>query len=349
MLIQVNARNRTCSFDASDKESILHSGLRHGIDLPYECSTGTCGTCKAKLVEGKLYDPWPQAPGYKYLKRDQGEFLMCQSVPRTDAVVEVANFVYSMDPGACLPQRLFGTVRTARALTRDVMYLEVEPDQPMDFEAGQFVALAVPGVPGYRGYSMVNFERRARKLQFVVKKKPQGGVSEWLFDPQRRIEGAVVDLYGPLGHATFYPNLQQNILAIAGGSGIAGMMSILARGAQERYFDQYRGDLFFGVRTYADAFFLDELAGFAAQFPGKLEIVVALSDEAVPAEAAAKHPSLVFEQGMVHEVAARRMKDRYRNVRAYLAGPPPAVDAAIRMLIVQAKLTTDNIVYDKFS
>ena len=31
MLIQVNARNRTCSFDASDKESILHSGLRHGI------------------------------------------------------------------------------------------------------------------------------------------------------------------------------------------------------------------------------------------------------------------------------------------------------------------------------
>ena len=51
----------------------------------------------------------------------------------------------------------------------------------------------------------------------------------------------------------------------------------------------------------------------------------------------------------MHEVAARRLKGQYRNVRAYLAGPPPAVDAAIRMLIVEAKLTADNIAYDKFS
>ena len=43
------------------------------------------------------------------------------------------------------------------------------------------------------------------------------------------------------------------------------------------------------------------------------------------------------------------MTGKYQNVRAYLAGPPPAVDAAIRVLLLQAKLTTDQIRYDKFS
>lgn len=347
--IQVNARNRTCSFEGHDAEAVLHSGLRSGIDLPYECSTGTCGTCKAKLIRGEITEPWDQAPGLKYVKRAQGEFLMCQAVPRTDVVVEVANFVHTMDPGACLPGPIRGVVRESRMLTRDVMFLEVETAHPVEFDAGQFMALAVPGVPGYRGYSMVNFERAATRLQFVVKKKPGGGISEWLFDPAMRVAGTVVDLFGPLGHATFYPGLAQNVLAIAGGSGIAGMMSILARAAQERYFDQHRGDVFFGVRTFADGFFLQELGELAASFPGKLRVAIALSDEPVPDEARARHPTLEFERGLVHEVASRAMKGRYANVRAYLAGPPPAVDAAIRMLIVEAKLTTDNIAYDKFS
>jgi toluene monooxygenase electron transfer component len=229
------------------------------------------------------------------------------------------------------------------------MFLELETDKPVDFDAGQFVALGVPGVAGYRGYSMVNFARQARHLQFVVKKKAGGGVSEWLFNAANRIEGTVVDLFGPLGKATFIPKLGQNLLAIAGGSGIAGIMSILARAAQERYFDQYHGHVFFGVRSLADAFFLRELGEHAAAFPGKLQVVVALSDEPVPDEARAQHPALAFDQGFVHEVASRRLKGQYRNVRAYLAGPPPAVDAAIRMLIVEAKLTADNIAYDKFS
>ena len=43
------------------------------------------------------------------------------------------------------------------------------------------------------------------------------------------------------------------------------------------------------------------------------------------------------------------MQGKYQNVRAYLAGPPPAVDASIRMLLLEAKLPADNIRYDKFS
>lgn len=349
MKIQVNGRNRSYSFESNDKEPILYSGLRSGIDLPYECSTGTCGTCKAKLIEGKIYDPWPEAPGQKHLKPEQGEFLMCQCIARTDIKVEVSNFVYSTDPGACLPETFFGVIRRARPLTRDVMFLEIEPDKPKDFDAGQFIGVGVPGISGYRAYSMVNFARQADKLEFVIKRKPGGGLSEWLFNPDSRVEGTAVDLVGPLGHATFYPNVAKNILCIAGGSGIAGMMSILSRGLQERYFDQYRGYVFFGVRTMKDGFFLEELSRFREAFPERLEVVVALSEEEATPEDKLRYPQLAFDYGMVHEVAARRMKGRYQNIRAYLAGPPPSVDAALRTLIIEAKLTTDNIVYDKFS
>jgi toluene monooxygenase electron transfer component len=349
MKIQVNARNRAYSFEANEKEQILFSGLRNGLDLPYECSTGTCGTCKAKLIDGKIYDPWPEAPGHKYLKREQGEFLMCQCMARTDITMEVGNFVYSTDPGACLPDSFFGVIRRAKMLTHDVIFLEVEADKPQDFDAGQFMGLAIPGISGYRGYSMVNFERRTKKLEFVIKKKPGGGFSEWLFNQDNSIEGTAVSLVGPVGHATFFPGLAKNVLCIAGGSGIAGMMSILSRGLQERYFDQYKGHVFFGVRTVKDAFFLDELTQFKKAFADSLRVVVALSDEDVSAPTMQRYPALEFDKGFVHEVAARHMKGKYQNVRAYLAGPPPAVDAAIRNLIVEAKLTTDNIVYDKFS
>jgi NAD(P)H-flavin reductase/ferredoxin len=349
MKIQINGRNRAYRFEGTEKEQILFSGLRNGVDLPYECSTGTCGTCKAKLIEGKIYDPWPEAPGHKYVKREQGEFLMCQCIARTDITVEVGSFVYAMDPGACLPRSCFGVIQRADLLTHDVMFLEIELDRPQDFDAGQFMAVSIPGVQGFRGYSMVNFERQAKKLEFVIKRKPGGGVSEWLFSPGNHVKGTVLNLVGPLGHATFHPSVGKNILCIAGGSGIAGMMSILSRAAQERYFDQYRGHVFFGVRTIGDAFFLKELSQHRKAFPERLQVVVALSDEEVPPSAGEDYPGLEFAKGFVHEVASQAMKGKYQNIRAYLAGPPPAVDAATRTLIVEAKLTTDNIVYDKFS
>jgi toluene monooxygenase electron transfer component len=346
MKIQVNARNRAYQFNVAEGERILYAGLANGIHLPYECASGTCGTCRARLTSGRVDDLWPEASGRKYLKQP-GELLMCQATAREDASLEVANFVYTMDPGACLPTVGRGILRGVRLLTHDVLAFSAELDAPCDFDAGQFMVVQVPGVSGYRGYSMVNFERGAKQLDFVLKKKPGGGASEWFFNGG--IEGKKVDLFGPLGSATFFPTLGKNLLCIAGGTGIAGMMSILARACQEHYFDQYAGYVFFGVRTMKDVFFLDELSRCRIGFPEKLAITVALSDEEVPGEAAKRYPTLAFDKGLVHEVAARHMKGRYHNMRAYLAGPPPAVDAAIRVLLLEAKLTADNIRYDKFS
>lgn len=347
MRIQVNARNRGYEFEARPGEKVLHAGLRAGIDLPYECGTGTCGTCKATLVGGAVNDGWPGAPGKKYVKPERSEFLMCQCAAAADLTLEVDNFVHAAEPGACTPDACTAVLRAPRQLAHEVMAFSVELEQPRDFDAGQFVLLAPPGVTGYRAYSMCNFERGGRQLEFVAKRKPEGSFSEWLFGGNR--EGERLEVFGPLGKATFDPALAKNVLCIAGGAGIAGMMSILARAWRERYFERWRGWVFFGVRQMRDAFFLDELSSLQRQFPERVQITVALSDEDIPASAPRDWPALGFERGLVHEVTRRVMAGNYPDLRAYVAGPPPCVDAAIRVLLLEAKLTTNNIRYDKYS
>jgi toluene monooxygenase electron transfer component len=342
--IQVNARNRGYDFDAAPGEHILYAGLRAGIDLPYECATGTCGTCKAKLVAGRVRDAWPQAPGKKFVKSAAREFLMCQCVAEEPVTVEVSKFVYPMDAGVCVPQKAAGTVREPRSLTHDVMAFALELEGPCDFDAGQFALLAPQGLDGYRAYSMCNHERGTRRLDFLIKRKPDGGFSDWLFGADR--DGARLEAFAPLGKATFDAEPGKNLLLIAGGSGIAGMRAILARAERERYFERHRASVFFGVRTMRDAFWLPELSEHAS---ASVEVTVALSEEDVPPAAKREWPRLRFERGLVHEVAKRAMAGKYADVRAYVAGPPPAVDAAIRVLLLEAKLSTDNIRYDKYS
>ena len=43
------------------------------------------------------------------------------------------------------------------------------------------------------------------------------------------------------------------------------------------------------------------------------------------------------------------MAARYDNVTAFVAGPPPLVDGAIRLLVTEARLASQFIRYDKFS
>src|SRR5262249_13785999 len=234
-----------------------------------------------------------------------------------------------------------------RRLTHDVAAFDVDIDAPLDFAAGQFALLTVPGIVGARAYSMVNFERGTRRLSFVVKKKPGGEISEWLFGSD--VDGTRLGVFAPLGHATFHPDVAKHVLCIAGGSGIAGMMSILSRACGAEHFAGWDGHVFFGIRTMRDAFYLDELEEFLGRYPGRLGVPIALSDEDVPAALADRSPTFRFARGFVHEVAGERMKGRYADVRAWVAGPPPMVDASLRLLLREARLSPADIRYDKFS
>lgn len=345
MKITVISRGGAHEFECEPGEKILLAGLRSGVGLPYECGTGTCGTCKARLVSGRTESAWPEAPGVKYLKRE-AELLMCQGVAREACALEVPS-LKTREPGTPAPGALGGRLGAPRHLTHDVVAFDVALDRPLDFAPGQFALLGVPGIAGARAYSMVNCEPAARRLAFVVKRKPGGAVSEWLFG--EGAAGTSLELFAPLGHATFQPGLPRHLLCIAGGSGIAGMMSILGRAGQAGHFAARDGHVFFGVRTARDGFFLEELQALRARHAPRLAVTVALSDEDVPAALPAAYPGLAFARGLVHAVAGERMAGRYAEVRAYVAGPPPMVDASLRLLLREARLSPGEIRYDKFS
>lgn len=345
MNVVVRAKNEIYRFACAPDEKVLLAGLRSGFHLPYECATGTCGTCTARVVGGRIESGWSGAPGASSFK-DETEVLMCQGLARDDCTLEVSRAVTVMPARARL-QVLSGVLRRRRRLTHDVMAFEIAPDGLLDFEAGQFVLVSVPGIAGARAYSMVNFDRRAGRLSFVVKKKPGGAVSQWLFADG--LEDVRVQLAGPLGHAGFRPDACKHVLCVAGGSGIAGMMSILSRGCQEGYFNAYDGHVFFGVRTERDVFFLDELEAFRIASLGRLRVTIALSDDDVPEQLTRRYPALTFTRGLVHTVAAEAMNGRFANVRAYVAGPPPMVDATLRWLLGEARLKSDDIRFDRFS
>lgn len=346
MKVAVQSKAGECDFECNDGDTLLRAGLAAGVTLPYECATGTCGSCRARLVKGDVDVLWADAPGLSKIKRDKGDILMCQSRPRSDCELRIAANVTIENGTRQSPVGRKGIIRGVQLLTHDVVAFNLELSSRMSFEAGQFVTIEAQDVPGPRAYSMANYEPDAPSIDLIVKRKPGGGFSDWLFADA---EGEEVDVFGPLGHATFRAGEDRNVLCIAGGSGIAGIISILDCATRAGHFRKHKGYVYFGVRTLADAFYLEELSYYVNASRGGLEVVLAFSHENVEEGRCTSHPALKVAAGLVHEVAAQSMVGRYDNVIAYIAGPVPMVDGAIRVLIADGGLSSDQIRYDKFS
>jgi toluene monooxygenase electron transfer component len=347
MKITVETNSGVFDFDCGAADKLLYAGLARGLTLPYECATGTCGTCRARIMQGAADVDWGEAPGFARLKRDKGDVLMCQTRPTCDCVLRVAAKVAARADCDTLPQHRAARFDVVRKLTFDVIHFELALSRPMRFEAGQFVVLEVSGVEGGRAYSMVNFGRDVDRLAFVIKQKAGGGFSDWLF--RGDAAGRTANVFGPLGRATFDPEEGKNILCIAGGSGIAGMLSIIERAAREGYFRDHTGHVFFGVRTLEDGFYLRELCDHAGQAEGRLEVTLALSHAPAPAAAHPKFPHIRVMEGMVADVARQAMSGRCDNMVGFVAGPPIMVDHALRMLIREVRLSPQFVRYDKFT
>jgi toluene monooxygenase electron transfer component len=328
-------------------ETVLAAGLRQGVALPYECATGTCGTCRARLLDGALDDGWPQAPGRQGLKPARREFLMCQAAPLTDCRIALADPPAAWRTGAERPAEFAALIDRLVPLTHDMLTLSLVLAQPMAFEAGQFALLAAPGTAGFRAYSMANWQAPALRLDFIIKRKPGGGFSDWLFTRAR--QGDALRVFGPLGSAVLEPSLGHDLLVAVGGSGLAVALSILARAAGEGYLACNRARLFFGVRTIQDVFALEQISLWRERFGKPFEATVALSDAAVGSAERARWPALCFADGMVHEALDRGLEGRCDNTMAFLAGPPAMVDAAMRVAMVKGRLPPSRIRFDRFS
>jgi toluene monooxygenase electron transfer component len=150
-----------------------------------------------------------------------------------------------------------------------------------------------------------------------------------------------------MGKATFDPAEERDLTCMVGGSGIAGIMSILRQSRDINYFSEHKLTMVFGVRKPEDFFFLDELREIQESVPANINIHLAVSDSSdsnsVPAELA----GLPIWRGFVHEVAERVMAKDLSGRLGLLGGPPAMLDGSLRLLL-SAGVPVHDIRYDKF-
>lgn len=68
-----------------NQSSVLDAALEQGIELPYSCKGGVCGTCRCKLIQGEVdMDANYSLEDYEVVR---GFVLTCQSFPITDTLL----------------------------------------------------------------------------------------------------------------------------------------------------------------------------------------------------------------------------------------------------------------------
>jgi len=348
MLVEVTDRKgEPVAFTVEPGQRILHAGLMKGIGLPHECGTGTCGNCKASIVTGTVNNLWPQAPGAKVCRR-AGEVLLCQSAAAGPIQVKLNSaFLAPYQPPCAIRS---GRLTLKRMLTPDVGLFDVTLDEPIKYLPGQFVLLSLPGIEGPRAYSMISHQPDEARLSFLIRRGQDGKFTSHIFRGQCDED---VEVFGPLGRATFTAAEQRPFVAIAGGSGIAGILAIIRHALANDHFVPHPSHLFFGLRHPDASYLLDELSEFVQASSGQLQVTVAFSDVASAEALEARYSSLQFGFGPVHEIAGDHIRAAVKTDGAqkslfFVGGPPLMVDATMRALITQCKISPTEIRYDRF-
>lgn len=77
------------SFQVEPGSTLLSSALVQGIKWPHKCKVGSCGTCKCKIVSGKVKSNIDLGYVLDPEELKQGFVLACQSELSSDIEVEV--------------------------------------------------------------------------------------------------------------------------------------------------------------------------------------------------------------------------------------------------------------------
>jgi len=301
--------------DAQDGETILDALLRNGVGFPYSCQAGNCGSCKCEVAGGEIFELEYSEHALSPAERARGLVLACRTQVWGDVRVrrlDAQEFV--MHPSRVMQCR----VTTMEALTHDVLRLrfEIESGGPFTFSAGQFAKLQFAFAPDApRDYSMANAQFEPG-LEFHVRVLA-GGVSAQIGERLR--PGDAVRVSGPFGTSYLREAHAGAVLAVAGGTGLAPIRSIVRTALHTGMPGPIH--LYVGVREERDVYAEAELRAWANAHPN-LHVHVVLSEGS---------PAARRRTGLVTDVIARDFAD-LSGVNAYLAGPPAMVDAAAELL-----------------
>lgn len=296
--------------------SILEAALAADVAILNQCQSGSCGSCVGKLTAGEANMRSDVAASLLASEREEGLRLTCVCDAASDCTIE---FDYESKAGLVRPEKVSAFVDTVAWLADDVVKLELELAEGdwMDFKPGQFVQLTVPGTSAERRYSIASTPQELPRLELLVRVLPEGVMSDYL--RERAKVDDVIEMKGPYGAFFWRENMRAPHLFIAGGTGLAPMMSMLDVIRQSNS-KKPALMLSFGCRN-ASSLFHEEPLSLRAMWMPTLEHRISVDEGPAPSDVQLGNP-----------VEAVQAADVSSETVAYLCGPPQMVESAYQHL-----------------
>ncbi|MDP3884395.1 NADH:ubiquinone reductase (Na(+)-transporting) subunit F [Hydrogenophaga sp.] len=336
MSYQLTIEPLGATIEVEEGQTVLDAALRQGIYLPHACGHGLCGTCKVQVCGGEVDHGAANPFALMDFERDEGKTLACCCTLQSDVTIEAD---IEEEPDArVIPVRDFAaTVRRIEDLTPTIKAIHLQLDKAIDFQAGQYVQLEIPGV-GSRAFSIANHPadvNAMKSIELNVRKLPGGAGTTWLHEQLK--PGERLSVAGPYGRFFVRESAKRPLLFMAGGSGLSSPRSmitdLLARGCNLPI------TLVYGQRSREELYYDAEFRELAAQHPN-FTYVPALSHEPEGSD-------WTGARGFVHEAAKAHFGGNFAGRKAYLCGPPPMIEACITTLM-QGRLFERDIYTEKF-
>jgi len=298
-------------FTVKAGESVLDAALRQGVTLPYGCRNGTCGSCKGRVVAGRVDYGDTSPVALSEAERAQGMALFCLARPVDDLTIEVQATAAGDLPVKKLPARVVKKEFLAPDVVR--LYLKLPTAVRLQFLAGQYIDFLLPD-GRHRSFSLANAPHDDEFIELHLRHVEQGEFTEYVFYHMK--EKSMVRIEGPHGDFYLREASARPMIFVAGGTGFAPIKGII-----EHAFAAGVGramHLYWGARAKVDLY-LEALPRQWLQEYANFRYTPVLS---VPAES----DRWQGPTGYVHETLAADYPD-LRGYDVYAAGPPAMVRA----------------------
>jgi propane monooxygenase reductase subunit len=324
--------------EVGEEETVLNAAFRQGIALFHGCKEGQCSACKQFLLEGDLEMDRYSTFALNEFEEEEGYVLLCRSHAYSDLEIELIYYDEDMLRMGIPIQDVRAEVEEIESLTPEIKRLVLKLVDPpeMAFRAGQYAEIYVPGSDEHRAYSMANTPYSDERAEFIIRVFPDGKFSG-LLEGDLKV-GDSLKIKVPYGVFMLHEDSDSDVIFIGGGTGMAPLLSILRYMAQKGI--ERNATFYFGARRRKDLFYLDKIRELGEQLPGEFRLVPALSEPG-------PDDQWDGETGLITDVVAR-LEDDLTNTEAYLAGPPPMIDAALPVLAGKG-VKEDKTYYDKFT
>ncbi|HSW53175.1 MAG TPA: CDP-6-deoxy-delta-3,4-glucoseen reductase, partial [Sulfuricaulis sp.] len=251
MTFKIRIQSSGREFSAQEKETVLAAALRQGVMLPYSCRNGACGSCKGKVLAGRVDYGTYEAKAMSEAEREQGRALFCQAKPLSDLVIEAKEIAAAKDiPIRIMPARVVQMEKLADDVMR--LSLKLAEGQRLQYLAGQYIDILLSGNQR-RSFSLSTSPLSDELLQLHIRHVPGGFFTGHVFTKMQ--EKDLLRFQGPFGMFFLREDSERPAILVAGGTGFAPIKSILeyafAKGVTRPL------HLYWGVRAKRDLYLSD--------------------------------------------------------------------------------------------